>query len=121
MATLAEPQLIDLRRYITAGRATFTLVSRKTGERFTYKVTQREDSPHFVKLRQGPEYDFLGSIFKDGQYGHGRRSRIDQQTKGAVAFEWFWNKIDSPKGNGTDRVRPERPVLPLWARVDRSR
>lgn len=74
----------DIARFILGGRAVFTIVSKATGKRLTFKVTQRvqkdeatrevvKRSPYFVSLLAGPsntsDYQYIGSIFDDGEYG----------------------------------------------------
>jgi hypothetical protein len=90
--------------FILAGNATFTLVSSKTGKRFTFKVQEADgpdylqkkalgaDSVHFVKVLNGPDneadYGFLGTIFAGRLYRHGRKSRIAESAPSATAFTW---------------------------------
>lgn len=61
----------DVARFIYAGNALFTIVSRKTGARFTFKVSaargEREKSKmRFVKVLNGPDntssYLYLGYV-----------------------------------------------------------
>jgi len=91
--------MIATKQFITAGNATFTTTSKRTGQRFTYKVRQpKADAPHFVSLLSGPDnesdYQFLGTIFPDGKYFHGRKSRISPSAPSAVAFAWLWENIN---------------------------
>ena len=88
----------DPLKFILAGNATFTVVSGKTGTRFTYRVRQpNAEAPHFVALLSGPDnendYQFLGSIFKKQTYVHGAKSRISPQTKSAVAAKWVCERL----------------------------
>lgn len=63
----------DVREYVLAGNATFTLTSNVTGNRLTFKVSRaegREDdqvAPYFVSVLTGPDnsrdYTWLGMIF----------------------------------------------------------
>lgn len=83
-----------IRRYALAGRAVFTLVSKRTGTRFTYRVTRStDDSPrHFVSVLTGPDqYTYLGTVFEKSRYEHGRKSTIGTDAPSAQAFDWFWN------------------------------
>jgi hypothetical protein len=89
---------VRARAFILAGDARFTFVSAKTGQRYTYRVTQPKDGvPHFVKVLTGPDnetaYTFLGTIFESATYRHGRRSRIGQDASSAKAFAWAWGNI----------------------------
>lgn len=82
--------------FILAGRARFTLVSQKTGARFTYRVTQKDEkSPHFVGVMTGSDnessYTFLGTVFERKNYAHGRRSTLSPDTASSRAFVWAWS------------------------------
>jgi hypothetical protein len=89
------------RAYLLSGDATATVVSKKTGARFTYRVRKGEDklSPHFVSVLTGPEntsnYTFLGTIFADGAYRHGKKSPIPLYAPSAAAFAWSWAHLES--------------------------
>lgn len=88
----------DVREFILAGNATFTLRSAKTGTRFTYKIRHPEDKPHFVSVLTGSDnesdFTFLGTIFPDGKYKHGARAKITQEAPSAQAFGWFYSKLN---------------------------
>lgn len=57
--------------FVLAGNATFTLVSKDTERRFTYKMQKSDDKPHlyFVKLLYGPDntsdYRYIGCYYDD--------------------------------------------------------
>jgi hypothetical protein len=97
----------EARAFVLGGHATFTLLSAKTGTRFTFKVTAHvnEDGEKtgrwFVKVLQGPcnetHYGYLGTIFDKGQWGlkfyHGKKSKIGPEAQSAKAFAWAWPRI----------------------------
>jgi hypothetical protein len=95
----------DALRFALAGNARLTLVSKKTRQRFTYRVRQSvdNDSPtkkgdvHFVQVLTGADntqdFTFLGTIFKDRSFRHGRRSRISRDAGSARAWAWFWPQL----------------------------
>lgn len=89
------------RDYLLAGRAIVTFLNVESGTRFTYKVSAHEDGePWFVRVRTGAGDDqsawsFLGTIFKDGAYRHGRNSPIAADAKSALSFIWIWARIES--------------------------
>lgn len=92
---------MDRLKFMLAGNATFTIVSKKTGVRFTYRIV-KEVSPisitHYVRVLTGPDqYTYLGVIFKDQRYGHGRSSTISSEAPSAQAFTWFWNDVETTK------------------------
>jgi hypothetical protein len=95
-AQLTDPAAI--RRFATAGRARFTLVSERTGQRFTYRVTAKKGSPDFffVSLLTGPEnssdYTYLGCL-TGGRFTHDRRLRIGADAPSRRAFTWFWGRV----------------------------
>ncbi len=91
----------DVREFMLAGRATLTLVSKKTGNRFTYRVRVPEDQMdarddqskkvYFVSLLTGADnessYSYIGQIFSDGvKFVHGKKSRISAEAPGVRAF-----------------------------------
>jgi len=92
----------DIKAFMLAGNATFTLVSVKSGTRFTYRVRSApEDTSavsHFVSLLTEPDnnngYKYMGHIFRrDGNYVHGRKSHIGTDAPSAKAFNWFYQKV----------------------------
>lgn len=90
-------------RFILAGNARVTLVSRRTGARFTFRVRVSRDNPliHFVAVMNGPnneeDFAYLGTIFSQPQgtrtYRHGMKSRIASTAPSAVAFAWAFGKL----------------------------
>lgn len=113
---IADPA--DQLTFLTGGRAIFTVVSRRTGSRFTYRVSApREDDlrpgqahpPLFVSVLTGPDntrdYTFLGTLFPSvpvrvgGRlspsyaYRHGKKSRIGVDAPSAAGFEWIWRHL----------------------------
>jgi hypothetical protein len=96
------------RDYILGGNATVTLVSKRTGDRFTFRVSEskpRVGEPagkkpvHFVNVLTGPDnrrdYSFLGTIFPDGGYRRSMKSQIGPDAPSAKAWEWTWNNLDA--------------------------
>ena len=87
-------------RFILSGKARITLVSQRTGARFTYRIaspSKGADAIHFVSLLSGSDnesdYTFLGTIFGASTYRHGRRSSVGSDTPSARAFEWAWSHL----------------------------
>jgi hypothetical protein len=87
----------DACAYILGGHAIVTLVSRKTGARFTYRIKApaEGDNIRFVAVLMGPDngadYVYLGQIYtRDRYYMRGRKSTIDAAAPSAMAFAWSW-------------------------------
>lgn len=88
--------------YIRGGRGRFTIVSRKTGERFTYRVSKPKDdslngrTPLFIKVLTGGDnenaYTYLGCIWPEG-FAHGKKSTISTDAKSYTAFDWAYRYI----------------------------
>jgi hypothetical protein len=99
----------DALRFAMAGNARLTLVSAKTGERFTYRVRQRDGKPHFVSVMRGSDnaadYKFIGTVFADRGYVPSRRSSFDWQSPPQQAFGWFWRRL------AAGRISP---LLEVW-------
>lgn len=93
-----------IKTFVLAGRATITVRSRATNTRFTYRIrsprTNNRNRPiWFVQLLSGADnensYQYLGNIYGDHSYRHGRKSRITTDANSARAFNWFWSVIQS--------------------------
>src|SRR5574343_485942 len=93
-----------LRRFLLGGRAIMTLENPQTGNRFTYRITKapkregdQRPATWFVKVLTGPDnessYTYFGFL-RDGRfcYAHGK-SRIAQDAKSVVAFDWMWKRL----------------------------
>ena len=88
-------------RYLLAGNATVTLVSVKTGTRFTFKITQSDDGNcHFVGVLTGPDngadYRYIGRISR-GVFWVGRKNPrpgdLDRNTPSVKAFDWTYRHL----------------------------
>lgn len=79
----------DIARFITAGRAYFTLRSTKTGTRFTYKAKQPKDkSPiQFISVLDGHDYLYAGML-KNGKFGPTAKTKVDINSKPFQALDW---------------------------------
>lgn len=90
-----------VRDFIFAGKAIITLVSEKTGARFTYKITQSDNANlYFVALLNGPDnegdYAYLG-LFRNGVYEHGRKSKVGLDAPSAKAMLFFGSCVQDDK------------------------
>lgn len=88
---------IAARQYIRAGKATVTMKSSKTGQRFTFRVrAARDGAVHFVDVLNGSDnessYAYLGILRRD-MYQHGRKSRVGDTAASVVAFKWAWAQL----------------------------
>ena len=92
---LTDPR--EIKAFILAGNARFTLVSTKTQKRFTYKVRHSDDGKvHFVSVLTGPDnesnYVFFASI-RGNYLNHGKRTSIGEDAPSASGFAWFWKNL----------------------------
>lgn len=93
----------EARRYALAGNARLTLVSRRTGNRFTYKIKAAKDEDgkpkgfFFVSVLTSPDnvdgYTYLGTISGD-RFRHGVKSPIGLDAPSARAFVWGWERLE---------------------------
>jgi len=103
----------DALKFALAGNARLTLVSVRTGTRFTFRIKAKSvkggeavSPPWFVSLLNGREnetdYTFLGTIFEDKvTYRHGRKSTVTPDAPSAKGFAWAWSfiaKAELPPG-----------------------
>jgi hypothetical protein len=78
----------DIRSYMLAGQATFTLVSKKSGARFTYRV-RKSDTPKlwFVDTLTGPDnevdFTFVGTL---RGIVYGKKSGLDFRRSAKSSF-----------------------------------
>ena len=79
-------------KYILAGNGTVTLVSRKTGTRFTYKI-EVAGTCWFVKLLNGPDnerdYRYLGRIHRNAFWPGRANPRPGDIARGAPSMRAF--------------------------------
>jgi hypothetical protein len=98
----------DVREFVLAGNALFTIESTGTGVRFTYKVSASKDEGaragrgvYFVSLLTGPEnttdYSYLGIIPKDDpmSFRLTTKSCAGAEAPSVKAFSWFWRQVSS--------------------------
>lgn len=93
--------MITTKTFALAGNATFTVTSRKTGVRFTFKVRQpKPEMPHFVSLLNGSDnendFAYFGFIGRNGEFIHAKpeKTRITPDAPSAKAFAFFWRHVD---------------------------
>ena len=85
-------------RFALAGKAIFTVVSKKTGVRFTFKVRAAENGPmHFISVLTGPDntqdYKYLGYLRRGVYFHGGAKAKIAADAPSAKAFDWFWRAL----------------------------
>jgi len=108
-----------VRAFVLAGDARFTLRSRKTGVRFTYRVARAPERagerpwrlPWFVSVLTGPDngrdYKYAGLLVEVGTERPGlgveQRPRVEFRTTAKSpdpdspsmrAFAWFWRSVE---------------------------
>lgn len=108
-AQITDPEKI--KRFTTAGNARLTLVSERTGQRFTYQVKEKKDEEgkptgfFFVSVLTGPDntssYTYLGCL-SNGRFINDRHLRIGAEAPSRRGFAWFWRNL-----NGGDLSKVE--------------
>lgn len=91
--------------YVLAGNARFTLVSKKTGERFTYRVRRAPDKAqdlhscavvYFVSLLNGPDngsdFAYMGVLDEKG-FHVTAKSRVGPAAASHKAFQFLLARI----------------------------
>jgi predicted nucleic acid-binding Zn-ribbon protein len=99
---MSRNQLTDAAQataYILAGKAIVTLVSTKTGTRFTFKIKRGkgDTAPHFISLLSGPDntsdYRYMATIFSGKDLRWTAKSTVNSDTPSSKAFAWAWGKL----------------------------
>jgi hypothetical protein len=88
-------------QFIFGGDAIFTLVSRKTRTRFTYRVSKaKQGERYFVRLLIGPDnmsdYQYVGMI-QDRNFGLTEKSHLNIDSPPVVAFKWMLDRLLSDR------------------------
>lgn len=117
---LLRGQLADtatLRRYLEAGRAVFTIRSRTTGTRFTFKASRPSAQEHesrqvpgavprprpiWIKVLTGSDnersYSFVGTVWPEGdkyRYAHSPKSTIGLTAPSVLAVRWMIHALNA--------------------------
>jgi hypothetical protein len=121
MATLTASRLESresIERFIVAGKAIFTVVSKATGKRFTFKVKLSDDGDiAFVSVLSGSDntsdYTYLGIIRRDhvqvgapfdfGSYRSTRGSRVSSNAPSQLAARWFFGALGREDAEQLDK------------------
>jgi hypothetical protein len=94
--------------FILAGNAIFTVRSKATQTRFTYKVQQSDPAKcrpgmmpvYFVSLLNGADntgdFAYIGTIFADG-FRVTRKSRVAASAPSAIAFSWLMKHLEDAR------------------------
>lgn len=120
MALCSKLEIENVQAFVAAGRAVFTLVSRATSERFTYRAKASKDGGVlFVGLLTGPDntasYSYVGYIRRSeleiGPFVHGgAKARASVSAPSVKAFAWFWSRVvlaQSPEASAQVEVYHE--------------
>jgi len=85
----------QLRDFVFAGKALFTLSNEESGNHVTFSVKKhKEDDVWFVStLGQYGQQNFIGTCFSDKKYKHSKNSEISYNDQRIEVFEWFLNKF----------------------------
>lgn len=102
--------------FMTAGRAVFTLVSKTSGERRTFRIAAPKDSQpgdalRFISLLTGPnndsDYQYVGLITRSGTELVTRASRGKEPTQPLNAIAWLLRQLQHATAgapNALDKV-----------------
>jgi len=94
----------DIERFITGGKATFTVLSPATGDRYTFRVNQKENddgslSPFFVSVLNGPDnytnYQYIGIISAGGRFRTTAKSKVSPDALSVRCINWLLENVHS--------------------------
>ena len=98
---IQDPEAVTT--FILGGNATFTLVSKKTGTRFTFKMQapkgENKAGIRFVSVLVGADnwtnYKYVG-FCRDGHFKHGgAKAKIGIEAPSVQAFAWFFGHLET--------------------------
>lgn len=84
-----------VQQFLWGGKSTFTLVSLKTGMRYTYRVKAKKTDPEifFVETLRGPDtdrnYRYAGLMRKPGTFYITVASTVTRNAPSVKALAWF--------------------------------
>jgi len=99
MKTKQIEDITKAKEFAFAGNATFTVVSKATNSRYTFKIQKgkKEGAPHFVKFLNGSDnessYMFIGTIFDERNYRHSFKSPVKSDATVVKTIEWVINVL----------------------------
>lgn len=97
MTQLTQARFTDAKlakQFLLAGRAHATLVSQKTGVRYTFRVRKaKEGDVFFVSVLNGPTYLYLGMIDTAGKFKLTRKSQFTAENPEYKAFDFMWRNL----------------------------
>ena len=126
-AKLATPAAA--KNFMLAGKAIFTLVSMKTGTRYTYKVTHKPANEKYgeswmVSYLTGPDnwanYSYIGQI-KNGTFRTTAASKLTMASAPVAGFNWAFTRISDWPGNTEHGSLARWQVRTLWPSLDCAR
>jgi hypothetical protein len=88
------------KEFAMAGNATFTVVSKASNNRYTFKIQKgkKKDAPHFVKFMNGNDnessFQFLGTIFEEKTYRHSKKAHATEDSTVAKTFNWLFKVLN---------------------------
>lgn len=96
-----DNEINDLKKFVKAGKAIFTLTNTETGNRMTYKVNKhKEKDLWFVSVLNGPDnysnYNYIGTVFGN-DFRHTQKSRVGKDSMSFKAFAWLNAFMNSDK------------------------
>lgn len=92
----------SLHSFLWAGNATFTLVSKLTGKRFTFNLSKSKftgvTDNYFVSVLNGPDnqhdYLYIGMVNKTMQsFRFTKGSKVGKEAPSYIAINWFINTL----------------------------
>lgn len=104
--------LLDLEKsknFILAGNSTFTVVSKSTYSRYTYRIKSNDEgSVFFISYLNGSDrYKYLGTIFRDNPSPYKyfpSRTKTDPKSTVNQTFEWVYKTIQSQNQINFDKI-----------------
>ena len=103
-AQLTDPR--DIRSFVLAGDALFTLENVDTGNHYTYRVRKSERTRseyRFVSVLHRPEnadakdYSYIGMIAGASHLTRTKAVHISPDAQSVKAFNWFWELVRAGK------------------------
>ena len=102
--------ITDAQNFLFGGKATFTVVSGKTKNRYTFRVNQLKgkdkNNPFFVSFLNGSDesYQFIGTIFDRKNYRHSKKSPVGKDSVVSKTADWVVNILNNQNKKMFDQI-----------------
>lgn len=84
----------QIKEFLFQPNAAISLHSSESGKTFRYSLNDKGEVS-FVAVLDDSGRHYLGTIFEQKRYFHGKKSKLNENEPCAKAFAWFWHHLNT--------------------------